>query len=240
MHLTLRTRLLLVLIALAASSCEPVRPEDRMCQADKLLNHVQPDSAALERYFPAGFPKQLQPDSCGADRPRLSEVETEWFSKQWSAACEPPLQNADSSNNESKFSFRFSILPSFDSSLFMRLETHGQGQTLIVKKMTGSGGYNPGIIGLSKQIELTDNEVSAIRDSLAKIIVARDAQIAETRLEGPKDSCFFTFDGTTWIFETVQDGQYDLVQANSPREGPLFDLGIMLLTKAGLVDMLAD
>lgn len=240
MHLTLLTRWLLVLIALAASSCGPVRPEDRMCQMEKLSNPGEPDSAALESYFPDGFPEQLQPDSCGVDRPRLIEVETEWFPRQWNAACEPPLENAFGSKNESKFTFRFSFLPSFDSSLFMRLETHGQGQTLIVKQMTGSGGYDPGIIGRSKQIELTDNEVAAIRDSLAHIFAARDAKIAEARLEGPKDTCFETFDGTTWIFETVQDGQYDLVQATSPKEGPLFDLGLMLLTRTGWVDVSAE
>tara|TARA_B100000678_G_scaffold28426_1_gene21078 strand:+ start:2079 stop:2447 length:369 start_codon:yes stop_codon:yes gene_type:complete len=119
----------------------------------------------------------------------------------------------------------------------MRLESHDNGHILIVKQMTGSGGYDPGIISRSMAIELTEDEVAAIQESLVGILEARDTSIATSRQEGPKDTCFFTLDGTMWILETVQDGQYDLVQDNSPMEGPLFDLGHKLLTKTGWIDV---
>lgn len=237
MRSVLHTRLLHVFIALAVSSCGPVRPQDRICQADKLIDNGDPDLAALQGYFPDGFPEQLQPDICGVERPRLSDVETEWYSSQWNAACEPPLEDAAKSKGSSSFTFRFSFLPTFDSSLFMRLEPHKSGHTLIVKQMTGSGGYDPGIIARSKEIELSEKDVAAIQESLIGILEARDASVGTARLEGPKDTCFFTFDGTMWIFETVKDGQYDLIQENSPREGPLFDLGQMLLKKTGWVEV---
>ena len=208
-----------------------------MCQADKLIGSDERNLAALERYFPDGFPDQLQPDNCGVERPRLSSVETEWYPSQWSAACEPPLENAAPSESSSQFTFRFSYLPSFDSPIFMRLESHDNGHILIVKQMTGSGGYDPGIISRSMAIELTEDEVAAIQESLVGILEARDTSIATSRQEGPKDTCFFTLDGTMWILETVQDGQYDLVQDNSPMEGPLFDLGHKLLTKTGWIDV---
>lgn len=237
MSLALHTRFLHVLAALAVGSCGPVRHQDRMCQAEKLMGSDERDLAALERYFPDGFPSQMQPDNCGVERPRLSTVETEWYPSQWSAACEPPLEDAATSETSSQFTFRFSYLPSFDSPIFMRLESHDNGHILIVKQMTGSGGYDPGIISRSKEIELTEDEVAAIHESIVGILEARDESIATSRQEGPKDTCFFTFDGTQLVLETVQDGQYDLVQDNTPKEGPLFDLGLMLLTKTGWKDV---
>lgn len=237
MHSASNNWLLLVLIALVVSSCGPVRPQDRMCQADKFIDAGEQSIATLEGYFPDGFPGELQPDNCGVERPRLSAVEIKWYPGQWIAACEPPLEDAARSESDSHFTFRFSFLPSFDSSLFMRLESHGNGQSLIVKQMTGRGGYDPGVIARSKEIELTDQEVTAIHESLVGILEARDASVAQARLDGPQDTCFFTFDGTMWIFEVVQNGKYDLVQANSPKDGPLFDLGQMLLTKTGWADV---
>lgn len=210
-----------------------------MCKANKLIDASNPSLAVSKAYFPDGFPSKPQPDDCGVEHPRLSEVEIEWYPGQWSAACEPPLKDAVGSENDPHFVFRFSILPSFASSLFMRLESHGNGQTLIVKQMTGSGGYDPGVIARSKEIELTDQEVAAIQESLVGILKARDAEIAQSRTNGPKDTCFGTFDGTMWIFETVQDGRYDLVQVNSPSGGALFDLGQMLLAKTGWSDVSA-
>ena len=234
----MQTRLLCVVaLALAVSSCGPVRPQDRMCQVSQGAGLNGPDLLRPERYFPEDFPEQRQPDACGIERPRLSEIEIEWYARQWSAACEPPLEDAVELEGDSDFAFRFSYLPSFDSPLFVRLEEVDDGARLIVKQMTGDGGHQPGVVSRSKNIELTPEEVAAIRDSMADILVARDARIAAARLEGRKDTCFGFMDGTMWIFESIEGGHYDMVSANSPREGPLFDLGHMLLTKTGWAEL---
>ncbi|QIQ87075.1 MAG: hypothetical protein G9473_10550 [Erythrobacter sp.] len=208
-----------------------------MCQTDKLIGSGERDLAALERYFPDGFPEQMQPGNCGVEGPRLTTVETEWYPSQWSAACEPPLEDAVTTETNSQFTFRFSYLPSFDSSIFMRLESDDNGHILIVKQMTGNGGGDPGIISRSKEIELANDEVAAIQESIVGILEARDESIAKLRREGPKYPCSYPFDGTQWILETVQNGEYDLVQDNTPRQGLLFDLGHMLLTKTGWEDV---
>ena len=214
----------------------PARTDDRLCQIKGVSGGLDTSDSTVSNFFPEGFAEGLLPDTCGTERPRLSDGETRWFSRQWAAACEPPLPSALSGQLDDQFTFRFSFMPSFDTPIFMRLETHRETHRLIAKQMTGDGGYEPGIILRSKEIEISDEEVAAIRKSLANIFANRDAEVAKARSEGPKETCFGMLDGTMWIFEVVENDRYDLIQRNSPNDGPIFDLGMQLLSKSDWVD----
>lgn len=222
---------------LTISSCGPVRHEDRMCQIDKLSSDETEATANKVAYFPEGFAEEMRPDQCGTERPRLGEVEREWYPKHWRAACEKPLQDAEQTGGDDQFVFRFSLLPSFDNPLIFRLETREHGHRLIVKQLTGHGGYEPGIISRSKELELSEDEIKIIRDKLRMMRGSRAAAMAQFEKEGPKDTCFFTFDGTEWILEVVEHGQYDIFKATSPTEGELHEVGMMLLEKSGWVEL---
>ena len=193
------------------------------------------EPAQQAAYFPKGFAEEMRPGQCGTERPRLGEVEREWYPGQWQAACEPPLLDTQQIGEDDQFTFRFSFLPSFDNPLHVRLEKRERGHQLIVKEMTGHGGYDPGIIARSKQIEFSEEEIEFVRDKLKELRASRSAALTRLEREGPKDTCFFSFDGTKLIFEVVEDGQYDMFKATSPSEGELYDLGKMLLEKSGWV-----
>lgn len=234
----MKLRLISILaLVLMISACGPVRPEDRLCQIDQLSSEEIEANADQVAYFPEGFAEEMLPDQCGNKRPRLSEVELEWYPKHWRAACEEPLQDAEEIGGRDQFIFRFSLLPSFDNPLIFRLETREHGTRLIVKQLTGHGGYEPGIISRSKEFELSEEEIKFVQAKLNGLRASRAAELARFEEEGPKDTCGWMFDGTMWILETVEDGQYDMFEANSPTKGDLHDLGTMLLEKSGWVEL---
>ncbi len=227
-------------LALAVCACGPVRSQDRLCQIEQMGSDTAKEDAQQNAFFPEGFAEELQSNQCGTERPRLGEVEREWYPSQWQAACEPPLLDTKQPSGGDQFTFRFSFLPSFDNPLFLRLEKHKNGHRLIVKQMTGNGGYEPGIISRSKEVELSDDDVRFIYNRLEELRSSRAAEAARLEREGPKSTCFGVFDGTEWIFEIVEEGQYDMFKDTSPTKGELHELGTMLLDKSGWVQTDTD
>lgn len=197
---------LVVAIALAASACGPIRSQDRVCQIEQMLSDEPSGDAKDKAFFPDGFAEEMQSDQCGIERPRLGEVEREWFPNQWRAACEPPLFDGKQSGEGVRFTFRFSYLPSRDHSIFLRLEKDEDAHRLIVKQMTGRGGYEPGVVSRSKELELSEDDIQFVRRKLEELRASRAAEAARLDREGPKDICFGTLDGTEWIFEVVEKG----------------------------------
>lgn len=206
-----------------------------MCQI-KQLNALD-KVTEQDKYFPTGFAEETLPDQCGTEGPRLSEVERQWYPKHWRAACEPPLLDQDQPENGNQFKFRFSLLPSFDNPLIFRMESRQDGHWLVVKQLTGHGGYDPGIIGRTKEFELSRAEIDFVRDKLNRIRASRADALARFEENGPSDTCFAMFDGTQWILEVVEDDQYDMFTATSPTNGDLHELGTMLMRKSGWIEL---
>lgn len=222
-------------LVVALSACGPVRPEDRMCQFEQLSSDGAEAKAQQNAFFPEGFAEEPTSDECGTVRPRLSEIETEWYPSQWQAACETPLLDTKQAVEGDAFTLRFSYLPSFDHPLFLRLEKREERHLLIIKEMTGAGGYEPGIISRSKEVELSNDDLRFVYKKLEELRADRAAEAARLAREGPKDICFGTLDGTMWILEVVEEGQYDMFEFNSPNKGALYELGTLLLDKSGWV-----
>ena len=165
------------------------------------------------------FPKSYGNASfdCGVNVgkiPTISEIEEEWYPSQWQAALEPSLHLL-SEQKTSNFVLRFSYIPSFGPSIFIRIHKEGKRYKLIVKKMSGFGGYDPGVISESKEIHLSPKQVSELNKLLNK----------EKLFEEAAAICDFGFDGSEWIFETADSNGYKMVKRWTPFDGAAYNVG---------------
>lgn len=227
----------IIIFSLLLSACNPIRDEDRMCNAAQKNTGKETIHQYANGYFSKEFAERVEIDSCGRELPFLSEFETEWYTKEWSIACEPSLYKP-SLDNQSSFGLRFSYMPSFDSNGFFRLKNDNGKHKLIVKKMTYNIGINPDIIERSKEILLSDAEVNYIREQL-EIMRANRAELISIRAKAQKvggRSCGAMMDGIKWIIETTDGGEYDMFIFQSPSGGPATNIGELLIKKSGWWD----
>lgn len=155
--------------------------------------------------------------------PIIGEVEREWYPRQWRAASEPSFYELAQCEALPDLALRFGYIPSFDPSVFIRVQPDGEGLKLIAKKMTGAGGYDPGTLGRSKELRLTDKQASELRRMLS----------AEALFQEPPHTCELGFDGSQWIFEMVDKEGYKMVKRWSPNEGAAHNLGQFLIDLSG-------
>lgn len=224
MALLARTLVLLGII-FASSACDPVRPEDRLCQVGEVFaGDTSSDVVFAGGYFPQSY---AEPKAhCGPEnpsRPLIGEVESEWYPEQLTAACEPSLLQSQTAISDGDFVFRFSYIPSFHASVFIRVEKKGTIHHLIVKEMTGAGGYDPGLISRSKEFYLTDKQIDRFNNLL----------FGSTLLQETPATCGTGFDGSEWLFELADAEGYRLVKRWSPADGAGHDLGVFLMELTG-------
>ena len=113
------------------------------------------------------------------------------------------------------------------------MESRKDGHWLVVKQLTGHGGYDPGINGRTKELELSKAEIDFVRDKFNRIRASRADALARFEENEPSETCYAMFDGRQWILEVVEDDQYDMFTATSPTNGDLHELGTMLMRKSG-------
>ena len=175
-------------------------------------------------YFPESY-GEPQVD-CGRSNGPIAlvgETEQEWYPRQWRAAREPSFYLMAGQETSPEFALRFSYIPSFTPSVFIRVQSDGDGLRLIAKVMSGAGGYDPGTINRSREVRLSSEQAAELRRILAE---------GELFSEAP-DSCPFGFDGSKWIFEVIDIHEYKMVKRWSPNSGAGFDLGQHLLRLSG-------
>ena len=207
------------------ASCDQVRPEDRVCKLPAVATNVSGSPVFASGYFPPEYGRESISCFYMSQKVALiSEVESDWFPSQWKAACEPSFFALANSASRNEFKFRFSYLPSFDHPIFITVQSETRGLVLIAKQLTGVGGYDPGMIGRSKELVLTGTQSAQFRDLLDKGGVFTEAP----------GKCDFGLDRTYWIFEQVHDGRYQLVKRRSPNGGAPRELGDWLLQVSGL------
>jgi hypothetical protein len=209
----------LILGASCLTACTAERFDEPVCRAPKQPLSDQQSSEFAHGYFPAEFGKPNR--TCGY--PLIGDIEREWYPRQWRAAYEPSFHALERCEALPEFALRFSYIPSFDPSVFIRVQSDNDGLSLIAKELTGAGGYDPGSLGRSKKIRLTDRQASELRSMLES-----GALFGEQ-----PDTCELGFDGSQWIFETVDKDGYKLVKRWSPDEGAAYDLGRFLIELSG-------
>lgn len=178
-------------------------------------------------YFPASFTQTtVLCDPSDGMKPQtiLNEFTNTWYTKHLSAAREPSIYEA---STELQFSggriLRFTLLPSFSHSIFVRIDAAEENPRLIATELTGTTGWDPGKIGRRIDRDLTKAEYTEIESTLSQSRIFDLAPI----------DCTLGFDGSRWIIEAADKAGYRFIDRWSPESGPVHKVGEMLLALTG-------
>lgn len=206
----------------ALVSCTPERFDEPICRAPAAASPDQRSSQFAQGYFPPEFGKPS--GGCGYDggpMPLIGEVERDWYPRQLRAASESSFFALAQCESPPEFALRFSYIPSFNPSVFVRVQPDAEGVSLVAKRLTGAGGYEPGSLGRSKMVRLTPAEVERVKRAARRLF------------QEPRDTCEIGFDGSQWLFEMVDEDGYRFVKRWSPDDGAAHDLGRLLIELSG-------
>lgn len=128
------------------------------------------------------------------------------FDAHLRAMAEPAMTAVATRANKA---FRFTLLPSFDRPVMVRIESRADGFVLEAIVLSGAGGYEPGVVVERVARSLTDAEWRSIEQGAERI------GFWELEHEISLD-----FDGSSWLLEGVQGDDYHCFEQNSPEPGP--------------------
>ena len=120
--------------------------------------------------------------------------------------------------------FRFTLLPSFDHPMAVRIVINHDGTGILYAKMTdGKGGYDPGKIS------------NTVERKINKDIVKEFLNVIESEnfWQLPTNKEVLGCDGEQWIVEGLSDGNYHLVDRWSPEKGSVRIIGSYFLKLSG-------
>ena len=127
---------------------------------------------------------------------------SEWYGKHLRAMNEPSLWAAASRGD---VVYRFLWLRTWGRPIAVRVTVDGAKSRLVVTRLSGSGGYEPGHVELHRERDLDRADVLRIDSALA----AADYDTTSTEGEAGMD-------GAEWIIERAAAGTYRLVERWSP------------------------
>lgn len=206
------------------AGCMPAEPYDR-----EFEDQFEGDTSSYERFFASSYvpPSYADPQvDCGYPNGPIAligEVEKDWYPRQWKAAREPSFYLLSEHEKPPEFALRFSYIPSFTPSVFVRIHKEGDEYWLIAKEMDGAGGYDPGSIDRSKRVRLSSEQVAELQRLLDE----------ESLFDEPPDTCQLGFDGSEWLFEMIDPNGYRMIKRWSPTEGAGYNLGRYLFDLSG-------
>jgi hypothetical protein len=211
----------------------PINVEQRLPAIDRRCAMLPGEDSTIKsskrgiNYFPESFGKPTQVcEHAGYPEciPTIDPVENEWYPKHWDAADEPSLYERSTKTISADAStLRFTWLPTFDHPVIVRIERSGSNARLVAKKLSGHGGYEPGIIEQKIDRPLTSLELARLDLILSK------TKILETRAT----NCDLGTDGSQWIVEGVDSKGYVFVNRFSPNTGPVRAFGDFALNLTG-------
>ena len=98
--------------------------------------------------------------------------------------------------------YRILILPTWGNPICVRVQKHGEVYGLSARRLSGQGGYDPGTLVETKDLEL------GAEDSKALDVFIRNLSFFEM----PTDDAVYGKDGDEWILEGVSNSKYHVVQ----------------------------
>jgi hypothetical protein len=144
-----------------------------------------------------------------------------WYSSQLKAMNERPLSALE---NEDE-SYRFLWLRSFHKPVAIHVWRVGVRHFIVVKRLNGRGGYDPGRFDLYWAYSLSENEWDAFMMYL---------EHSQYWLMPPEDDLLMN-DGAQWIMEGYREGRYHVVDRQSPGASTYRDACMYLLRQSGLL-----
>lgn len=172
----------------------------------------RPVDGQLRGYFP---PKALSED------PEQHQRRVDWYTKHLRVMEEPMLYASLPQNREV---FRFLRLPSWGRPVAVRVQSTPAGEyRMIVTVLSGSGGYEPGVIKERHERSLSEQEWRGLKQVLRETEFWNQPAWKETQGR----------DGEQWIIEGISGDRYHVVDRWTPRAGPVHRIGSYLLDLAG-------
>ena len=146
-----------------------------------------------------------------------------WYEPHLRAMREPSLWKL--SQSQSAEAYRFLWLRTFHHPVSARLQLVGDGSgELIVKVLSGAGGYKPGHLIRDRTVKVDKEGV----DHFLELLDKADFWNAPGELENA-GGC----DGAQWIMEAAKKGSYHVVDRWSPQDGPYRKAGLFLAINLG-------
>jgi hypothetical protein len=170
---------------------------------------VKKSSAQTEYFHVARSPRELW------------RFPTTWYTGQLKAMNELPLAALESEDE----SYRFLWLRSFHRPVAIHVWRTGDRYFMVVKRLNGKGGYDPGTFDLYWARSLSVNDWAGFIMHL---------EHSNYWLMPTKDDRMF-FDGAQWILESYREGRYHVVDRQSPDDGAYRDACMYLLRQSGLL-----
>lgn len=146
-------------------------------------------SFAVESYFPKNS---------------VSNFEQGWYADHLSAMKEPILTSHE--KDKSYFAFRVLYLPTWGRPVAVRIERSGNSIVRRAVILSGSGGYDPGIVKEEKSTPVTADEFTTILTEI------QNSGFWELK---PTDDVM-GFDGSQLIIEAIHDGSHRVFVRWSP------------------------
>ena len=146
-----------------------------------------------------------------------------WYEPHLRAMSEPSLWEL--SKNQTVETYRFLWLRTFNRPVSARLQVASDGSAeLVVKVLSGSGGYRPGHLIQNRRIKVEKESV----DHFTELLNNAGFWNSSTEQEDGA-GC----DGAQWIIEAVRGGKYHVVDRWSPKDGPYRDAALFLAINLG-------
>lgn len=215
-------------LALIFSSCQ--RPAQtgsakgsQKPAATKGLTDARKTNAPRGPKFPAGA---------------LDDSSVKWYSKHLKAMKEENLKDQSATTIEA---YRFLWLRTWHHPIAVRLENAGGRYQIVVKQLSGKGGYQPGKLVLDSSRELTRDEWLAVTSRISKCGFW-EMPTEEQPYVTSEGYHLYTniLDGAAWILEGVRGDQYHIVDRQSPDDsehrklGNYREVGLHILEISGL------
>ena len=148
-----------------------------------------------------------------------------WYAKVLRALEEPSLLDASAAETV----YRFTCIPTWTQPIAIRITTkRGAPSTLLIKMMSGQGGYDVGHIVKNEERDLP----AAQRDRVLALITKMNFWKMPTEEWHPRS---VVLDGTAWILEASDHGTYHVVDRTSPTQGAFWHLGHYLVQTLGRI-----
>ena len=177
-------------------------------------------SAAADPYFPPGI---FATEDLPSGRGDISGMLAEWFSGHLRAMDEPSLW-ATSRDDRDAAAYRFLWLPTWGRPVSVRIERLGDGATLTLVQLDGSGGYDPGEIAVDKDVPLTIKQWDHLNALVGRAGFWDMPSCIDRR------GC----DGEEMVVEGIEQGGYHVVERWTPEPGAYRELCRGMLDLSGL------
>jgi hypothetical protein len=161
------------------------------------------------------------PNQIFSDNKKVDDLVRNWYSQQLSALEELSLYQP----NQKFETYRFTWLQTFHNPMAFSISLLEDGSGILtVKRCNGAGGYEPGVIDLKKEVELSKLQIQELIAKLGEMKF----------LQKPPNLDSMVFDGAHWVVEANLNGKYKIVRRQSGTDHEIQAWGLQLITLSGV------